>query len=101
MMVKSKPTMAVGLSLGTNLASYHSLPLRPIKVKRVMIPAIKGIPRKMKTLRAMSHMVTPTAALMGRVELLGPIPVGLRLAGACGVGAEELPLELFCQVDDR
>ncbi len=55
-MVNSSPMMAVGLSLGMNLVSNQSRPLVRMREKRVMIPATRGTPRKMSTLRATSHM---------------------------------------------
>src|SRR3989304_4720402 len=61
-MVNSRPTMAVGLSLGMNLFSNQSRPFVRMTAKRVTIPATRGTPRKMRTLRATSHMETCTSS---------------------------------------
>ena len=44
-MVKSKAISVIGLILGMNFSWYHCFPLALISVKRVMTPAIKGMPR--------------------------------------------------------
>lgn len=58
--VNNKPMRAIGLIRFTNVPSYHSFPFFLMSVYRVIIPVIKGIPRKIKTLLAISMIDTVT-----------------------------------------
>src|SRR5665811_1984855 len=59
-MVKSSPINAVGPSFFINTLSYQSFPLFFTRTDRVIMPAIKGIPRYMNTALATSHMEMST-----------------------------------------
>ena len=54
--VKSRPYSAQGATLGMNFVSYQSRPRRFSPMRRDRKPASSGMPRKMSTDRAMSHV---------------------------------------------
>ncbi len=60
-MVKSNATKVTGEINGTNLSWNQASPFHFIREYLLIIPAAKGIPRYMPTLRAMAPMVICTA----------------------------------------
>ena len=54
--VNNKANKVNGEILGKNLFSYHSFPLTFKPMKRVNIPATKGMPRYIMTLFVISHI---------------------------------------------